>query len=448
MFPQINVKGSPEVYKNRILNFISAFADAVFLDSNSGGAQLIPITGVRYNYIAAAGISDVIHADHNNLEQLQHFIEISQAKKEWVFGFLSYDFKNELENLNSVNPDHTGFPLFHFFSARHVFIATNDNLTVIDDEDPDRLWQQVKFISDEVVPPTTVPEIRVSHMLNRDNYIDSVKKLLYHIQLGDIYEINFCHEILVDTLNLDPFEVYKRLNSISPNPFSCYYQTRGLHLICASPERFLVKRGTDLISQPIKGTAARGANDIDDQINLSVLANSEKERSENVMIVDLVRNDLSKIAEKGTVKVEELCGIYTYPKVHQMISTVGCSLKPGMVFMDVIRALFPMGSMTGAPKISAMKIIDQNENFKRTLFSGTVGYINPDGDFDFNVVIRSILFQESTGVASIAAGAAITAASHPEREYLETLVKLAPQLQALGLNTDNLLKEYSDGFAV
>jgi len=445
MFPQISIKGDTGIYKERILNFIGSFADAVFLDSNNGGNGSIPFTGVKYNYIAAAGITNVIHDDHHNLEQLEQFIETTKKNGEWLFGFLSYDLKNELENLTSENPDHTGFPLFHFFSARHVFIATNDELTIIDKQDPALLWETVNA---PAVAPNREPlptELDVTHILSRDTYLDSVKKLLQHIQQGDIYEINYCHEILVDTFSLDPLKVFKRITEISPNPFSCYYRTRGLHLMCASPERFLAKQGTKLISQPIKGTAARGNNSEADAIQKNRLAKSEKEQSENVMIVDLVRNDLSKVAATGTVKVEELFGIYTFPKVHQMISTISCVVKEDTDFMDCIRALFPMGSMTGAPKISAMKLIDKYENFKRTLFSGTVGYINPDGDFDFNVVIRSILFQENTGVASIAAGGAITAASEPEQEYFETLVKITPQLEALGLVPDEILNIISDG---
>ena len=450
MFPQFTVKGNPAIYKDSILNFVSSFADAVFLDSHvEVGVANIPYTGVKYSYIAAAGISDVIHADHNSLEQLEHFIETSQQKQEWVFGFISYDFKNELEKLSSENPDATNFPLFHFFSAKHVFIAKQDGITVIDDQDPELLWKKIADPGPVTeTPPPFEPEFRISHVLNRDSYLASIKRLLNHIQQGDIYEINYCHEIIIETSYVDAINVYRRISEISPNPFSCYYQTRGLHLMCGSPERFLTKRGNQLISQPIKGTAARGKSKNDDELNRNRLMTSEKERSENVMIVDLVRNDLSKVAEKGTVKVEELCGIYTFPKVHQMISTVSCEVRRGTHFMDIIRAMFPMGSMTGAPKISAMKLIDQYENFKRSLFSGSVGYIDPSGDFDFNVVIRSILFRECDGVASIAAGSAITAASDPEQEYYETLVKISPQLQALGLDADKILHEISDGHAV
>lgn len=448
MFPQFTIPCNPEEYKERVLAFIGTFQHAVFLDSNKDANTSIPETGTRYRYIAAADVVSFSHSDQHSLEELQEFIDRARHNGEWLFGSFTYDLKNNLEKLNSSNPDQNGFPLFHFFSAKHVIIATENEITVIDHRNPEDLWKTILSKSaafngnEKVVTPS------VSYILNRDAYLRKAEKLLQHIQRGDIYEINYCHEVKVNAEGIDPVSVFRKINSISPNPFSCYYRNSQRHLICASPERFLAKRGNQLISQPIKGTAARGRDADEDSEHKAFLAASEKERSENIMIVDLVRNDLSKVAEKGSVYVKELCGIYTFPKVHQLISTVCCTVKQDYNFLDIIRALFPMGSMTGAPKISAMKLIEEHENFRRSLYSGTVGYINPEGDFDFNVVIRSILFHQNSGMATVAAGSAITAASDPESEYLETLVKLRPQLEALGIDAGSFISEISRKHAV
>lgn len=444
MSVQLLINENPSVYKQRIFDFISTFPDAVFLDSNKDSETPIAFTGTRYSFIAAAGVNAFADSHISDFNNLQQFIDACKARKEWIFGFLSYDLKNIFEKLESGNPEAIEFPLFHFFSAKHIFIADNNSLTVIDSADPENLWQSVKRFIKVKDSEEQKPAIRVSHVLNRDNYLLSVKNLINHIQRGDIYEINYCHQLILQTKHLNAAALFGRISEISPGPFSCYYVSGGLHLICSSPERFLSRNKNLLITQPVKGTAARSENAATDELNRSKLAESRKERSENIMIVDLVRNDLSRVAKKGTVKVEELCGIYSFPKVHQMISTVSCMVDEETKFTDIISALFPMGSMTGAPKISAMKLIESEENFKRSLFSGSVGYIDPAGDFDFNVVIRSILYSDHTGVATVAAGGAITAGSIPEEEYAETLLKLSPQLTALGLSSEIFLKQFSN----
>jgi para-aminobenzoate synthetase component 1 len=268
--------------------------------------------------------------------------------------------------------------------------------------------------------------------MKQETYLAAVEKALKHIQRGDIYEMNVCHEFFSNDVELDPVQTAKRLFAISPNPFSCYYRNGNSHLICASPERFLKRSGNILLSQPIKGTAPRHKDKETDRDLKAALSADPKERSENVMIVDLVRNDLSRVAVRATVKVDELFGVYTFPGAHQMISTVSCSVSPAASFTDIIRATFPMGSMTGAPKIRAMQIIDDLETARRGLFSGAVGYVDPEGDFDLNVVIRNIQYNQTEKYISVMAGGAITAGSDPEKEYRETLVKLSPQFSALG----------------
>jgi para-aminobenzoate synthetase component 1 len=231
---------------------------------------------------------------------------------------------------------------------------------------------------------------------------------------------------------LNPVETYLRLSEISSAPFGAYYKLNDKYLLCSSPERFMKKAGNKLISQPIKGTIKRGGTDEEDIELKHSLLNDVKERAENVMIVDLVRNDLAKSCRPGSVKVEELFGIYTYPTVHQMISTVTGELDEQTHFIDALRNAFPMGSMTGAPKIEVMKLIEYYETTKRGLFSGSVGYITPDGDFDFNVVIRSLFYNEANKYLSYSTGGAITYDSIPEKEYEECMLKAKGIMKALG----------------
>jgi para-aminobenzoate synthetase component 1 len=202
-------------------------------------------------------------------------------------------------------------------------------------------------------------------------------------------------------------------------------------IFCGSPERYLNKAGSTLKSQPIKGTARRLANPEEDEKIKEELRASEKERAENVMIVDLVRNDLTKCALPGTVKVDELCGIYSFEQVHQMISTVSCQLAEGTTLSHILRSSFPMGSMTGAPKIRAMQLIESFEQTRRGVYSGSVGYIAPNGDFDLILIIRTMLYDADQKYLSFQVGSAITHQAIPEIEYDECLLKAKAILQVL-----------------
>src|SRR5688572_1300346 len=327
MFSRYKVKGDPGYYKGRILSFIDSFSNSIFLDSNVEVASVVPVTGTRYSYIAACGVWEEFVALPGNLKQLQSFIDKQQQAGNWVFGFVSYDFKNELEQLSSANHDYTNFPLFHFFVPNFIFLAEDDLITVLSESAPGSIWNDVLQMPDfEKVQHPQSP-VHITYIPERDKYHKAINKLLQHIQQGDIYEINYCHEVKSISAGMNPLYAYRKLNNVSPNPFSCYYKVLHNHLLCASPERFMVKRGNTLMSQPMKGTAARGYNTADDNLKLNSLIKSEKERSENIMIVDLVRNDLAKVAEKGSVKVDELCGVYSFARVHQMISTVSCVVK-------------------------------------------------------------------------------------------------------------------------
>ena len=255
--------------------------------------------------------------------------------------------------------------------------------------------------------------------------------MLSHIHRGDIYEANFCMEFFAENAYVAPVEIYQKLNAISHPPFATYFKNNHQFLLCASPERYLRKEGNKVISQPIKGTAKRHSDKVLDEQSKTELAQNPKERSENVMIVDLVRNDLSHTATKGSVIVEELCEIYSFEQVHQMISTIVSTVEDVTSPIEILKSTFPMGSMTGAPKISAMKIIEELEATKRGLYSGAVGYFTPDNDFDFNVVIRSILYNAQNEYLSFSVGSAITSQANPEQEYEECLLKAKAMFEVL-----------------
>ena len=366
------------------------------------------------------------------------------SKNDWLFGFFSYDLKNETENLYSKNEDKLHFPLLHFLRPRYIFRLEKNNLEVLylkgvsTEDEIKKIIKEITLRCRHAEPAQALEgkqaearAIAVKNNLSKQDYLTTVQKIKQHIQLGDIYEMNFCQEFYSENTIISPAEIYQKLNSISPTPFSAYYRTDDKYALCASPERFIKKTGNKIISQPIKGTRKRGMNEEEDLFLKKDLLSSEKEKSENVMIVDLVRNDLSRSARRGSVKVEELFGIYSFPQVHQMISSISSELSTSVHFVDAIKYAFPMGSMTGAPKIRAMELIEQFEKTKRGLYSGAIGYITPDGDFDFNVVIRSILYNSTEKYLSFITGGAITANSEPEQEYEECLLKAEAMMKAM-----------------
>jgi len=238
-------------------------------------------------------------------------------------------------------------------------------------------------------------------------------------------------EFYAENVIMKPHLVYQKLNALSPTPFSNYFKWFNQYILSATPERFLSKRGGKLISQPIKGTAKRSLDIIEDEQIKKDLLNHPKEQQENVMIVDLVRNDLTKSAKKGTVAVEELFGVYSFKQVHQMISTVVCELKEGLTNAEILKNSFPMGSMTGAPKIKAMQLMEKYERTKRGMYSGAIGYFSPNNDFDFNVIIRTILYNQSNQYLSFQVGSAITYYAEAEQEYEECLLKVKAILEVL-----------------
>ena len=405
-----------------MLNFGIRFSNFCFLDNHEYNFDK------SYECIAGAGTaSAIIGGKNSGLLQLAQF---QKENNDWIFGHVNYDVKNQIEHLYSNNFDGIQIPDFIFFVPEIIFILSNDavSIGVYPGNNPDTIFNELSKVTK---PLKTFQSPHLLSRFSKEAYLETVKKLQEHIARGDCYEICFCHEFFAENIEIDPVNVFKKLSDLSPNPFSAFYKYEEKYLMCASPERFLKKIKNTILSQPIKGTSKRGNNIKEDEEEKKALQLNEKERSENTMIVDLVRNDLSKICTEGSVMVKEYLKIYSFPQVHQMISTISGNLRENISFSEILSATFPMGSMTGAPKKRVMELIEQYEKTKRGLFSGTVGYINPGGDFDFNVVIRSILYNEENNYLSIQAGSAITFKSDPHKEYEECNIKIEAMRQAL-----------------
>ncbi|QNM84705.1 anthranilate synthase component I family protein [Polaribacter pectinis] len=408
-----------EGFKQNLLNWSQQFETIVWLDSNNYNQQYS-----NFDCALATDEFTSIKTDYfNAFDKLKEYQTIT---KDYIFGYISYDVKNDVEQLSSKNFDGLDFADLYFFQPKKlIFIKENSiefhYLKMVDDEIESDFEEIKKFNYQKT--EKSKPDIKIKLRIHKDEYHAKVTKVLEHIHRGDIYEANFCQEFYAENSTINPVEVYTHLNEISEPPFATFLKIEYQYLLSATPERYLKKEGSKIISQPIKGTAKRLISEFDDSKIASDLSRDEKERAENVMIVDLVRNDLSKTAKIGSVKVEELCKVYSFKQVHQMISTVVSEVAEKMHPVEVIRSTYPMGSMTGAPKVSAMKIIENLEETKRGLYSGTVGYFTPNGDFDFNVIIRSILYNEEKKYISYSVGSAITAKSIVEKEYEECLLK-------------------------
>ena len=393
-----------------MLNWANRFNIFCFLDN-----QQYSIQPQQYESLLAAG--SFHHISSDNIKDLDKFLT---NQKTWIFGHLSYELKNSIHHLHSIKKDKIGFPVFYFFVPEFLLQIKGENL-IIDGGDCEKIYHE---IVDQKIESHPSSSISIQQRLTKEQYIQKIQKLQQHIIRGDCYEINFCQEFFAENAFINPIETFQNLVAISPNPFSALYKLDDRFLICASPERFIAKTGHRIFSQPMKGTSKRNmVQEKEDTELKEALRQSPKEQSENVMVVDMVRNDLTKVCLDGSVKVDELFGVYTYPQVHQMISTISGELKPEVKFSDIIEATFPMGSMTGAPKYRVMQMIDQYEASARGIFSGSVGYIAPNSDFDFNVVIRSIMYNSSKKYLSYQLGSGITFYSDPEKEWEECMLK-------------------------
>lgn len=423
-----------DTFKSQLLTWSQPYHEAVWMDSNDYHEAYS-----SFDAVLAVDAMTCIQTDFQ--EAFLKLKEYQTHTKDWIFGYLSYDLKNAIEDLKSENFDGLLFPELYFFQPKKLFLFKGDTvemhyLNVVADEMDDDLnnichCEPVLSAESDEERSNFLNEIVIKPRISKTDYLSKVNTMLEHIYRGDIYEANFCQEFYIENTQINPLETYWKLNSISKPPFATFIKLNDKYLLSASPERYLKKTGTKIISQPIKGTAKRSKDSVEDKRLKEQLAIDEKERSENIMIVDLVRNDLSKTAKKGTVKVVELCQVYTFPQVHQMISTISSEIEETEHPVHVLESTFPMGSMTGAPKISAMKIIETLEETKRGVYSGAVGYFTPDSNFDFNVVIRSILYNHSQQYVSFSVGSAITAKSNPLKEYEECLIKAKAMREVL-----------------
>ncbi len=418
------------IYKTQLLDWAQQFEHVIWLDSNN-----YPRKHSNFDAVLALDAHSFLECNHiNAFENLKQYKNTTQ---DYIFGYLSYDLKNDTENLTSSNFDRLDFADLFFFQPKKLFFLKDNVLEI---QYLDAYKNEIETDLDEIMNQEVMlntpdilgqDDLKIHKRITKKQYLKQLDVILEHIHRGDIYEMNFCQEFYAENIVIPPLEVYLHLNKISKSPLASFFKIDDIFLLSASPERFVKKEGSKIISQPIKGTAKRLANKTADRKLALALTTDQKERSENIMIVDLVRNDLSKTAIKGSVKVEELCKLYSFEQVHQLISTVTSLIDKNTDSVDVIQSMFPMGSMTGAPKLSAMQIIEATETTKRGLYSGAVGYFTPEDDFDFNVVIRSILYNQTNRYLSYSVGGAITAKSDPEKEYQECLLKAIAMKKAL-----------------
>ena len=410
--------GLPADFRARALRWAAGFAHCAFFEPN----DLSYPQGPFERLLAVAAYADNAP---RTLADLQPWLRQGGAAPHC--GFVTYDIKNEIEELSSANYTDFGWPRLHFFRAETWLRWRGGQLEI--HGITAGVLATILAIEQPSPAAPRVPGLRPR--LPRADYLRAVEAVREDILNGEVYELNLCQEFYAEDVALDPVDIFERLNAASPAPFAGFLRWHDHYLLCASPERFVARRGSQIISQPIKGTVRRGTTPEEDEKQRETLLHDEKERAENLMIVDLVRNDLARIARTGTVEVPELFGLYSFRHVWQMISTVTAELRPGTDLTTVLRAAFPMGSMTGAPKIRAMQLIEHYERSLRGLYSGSLGVVWPGGDFDFNVVIRSLQYRADTGYLSFQVGSAITYDSVPEREYQECLLKAKAILEVL-----------------
>lgn len=408
-----------ELTKEHFFLWANQSSTSIILDSNH-----YPNQSENFDFIVVKGSENTLSLTSSE-NAFNHLEEFRKTVDDWIFGYFSYDLKNTIENLTSENHNALGFPELLFFQPQKIIFVKDHFVT----------FSYLKEYADEIdyditllnqmnlnLEPSFAP-ISLYNRTSKASYLENCKQIIEKIRLGDIYEANYCIEFFNKSIPISPIHLFIELNQKNQAPFSTFFKHENVHVLSSSPERFLKKEGQTLIAQPIKGTRKRGKTVREDQLLVHDLKTSVKDRAENTMIVDLVRNDLSKIAKRNSVQVVEYCKIYTFEAVHQMISTIQCEVEKGLSPIAIIKANFPMGSMTGAPKVNAMKYIELFEDHKRGIYSGAIGYIAPNDDFDFNVIIRSLLYNSDKRYLSLSVGGAITALSNPEEEYEECLTK-------------------------
>lgn len=416
--------------RNKLLNYGRQFNTYFFYDSNADVNSATTMAYRSYDILLAIGTNQKINFQKGTgFETLESF---HKKHKTWLFGYFSYDLKNETEDLTSQNDDALNLPEINFVEPQFVIAVTAEVMTITaiaNHINTETVANDVLNSGNRI--ETALPQSSVSSTTSQEQYIETFKKLQAEIKYGNIYEINYCISFQTQLTHSNWIGLYAALNEVSKAPFSALVKVENTIIISASPERFLKHQNNKLISQPIKGTRKRGLTGPEDEQQKTDLVNDAKERSENVMITDLVRNDLSRNAARNSVHVEELFGIYSFKQVHQMISTVSATLNDTENYIKALKDAFPMGSMTGAPKIKAMHLIEKHEAMKRGLYSGALGYIDPDNNYDFNVLIRSIIINAENNKAQFCVGSAITSKANAGDEYLECLLKAGALFKVL-----------------
>jgi len=401
----------------RIQKKITEINSAQLLHNSCNNYEHVAYLKFPSSFLAVGAAHEFLANETLNFDALQLFLDTHKSR---AFGYFSYDVKNSVEQLESNNDDKLNFPLAYFFVPKFLF-ELGDEITVhYFEKDAEELEALMQKDLPEISEKTSAI---FQSKISRESYLENVTNIKKHIRRGDAYELNYCYEFFAENAHIHPVSVFLELDAQTKAPFASFFKCKHRYALSFSPERYLKKQHKKIISQPIKGTAQRGATQEEDEQIKHHLQHSKKEQNENVMIVDLVRNDLSITAAKNSVRVDELFGVYTFETVHQMISTISSEIKEGITATEVIKTTFPMGSMTGAPKISAMQLIENYENTKRGLYSGAIGYFTPEQDFDFSVVIRTLLYNAENNYLSLMVGSAITDACNAEDEYQETLLK-------------------------
>ena len=418
---------NPNDFKDKLTQWCCIFDDFLLLTSNN-----YPQKHSTFSFVAALGKQTELKT--NGKTVFNDLKKYHNQTNDYIFGYISYDAKNTNPKLTSTNFDGLGFDDLYFFQPKKLFLIKDNILEIkyLNDYSFEIETDYQQILTTEIQSENYQNSIKINQRISKEKYVEKAKEFLQHIQRGDIYEANFCMEFFAENATINPLETYKKLNQKTEAPFAVYGKFGENYVICASPERYLRKESNTILSQPIKGTAKRFSDKILDDSAKNELKNNPKERSENIMIVDLVRNDLSKTATKNSVHVTELCEVYSFKTVHQLISTIQSTISESTDCVEVFETTFPMGSMTGAPKISAMQLIEQLEETKRGVYSGSIGYLTPEKNFDFNVVIRSVLYNSEKKYLSFSVGSALTSKAIPEAEYEECLLKAEAMREVLG----------------
>ena len=348
-------------------------------------------------------------------------------------GYFSYDAAQYLEKLPSLATDDLAIPDMCFGFYDGILIIDHKKEEIYVSGSTEEIIKGIKTKLEAPLPisleKNSDAEVLLTSTISHKEYLTKIQKVKEYILQGDIYEMNLTQRFS-GCFPKDPFTVYQNLRKISPSPFGCYLSFEDVQLLSSSPERLLQIQGQRIETRPIKGTRPRGKTPQEDEKYKKSLLNSEKDQSELLMIIDLSRNDLSRICTPHSVKVTRLFGLESYSTVYHLVSTIEGHLKEGINVISAIKALFPGGSITGAPKIRSMEIIDELEPTKRSVYTGSIGYIGFDGSVDLNIAIRTMILKEQQ--VHFQVGGAITYDSNPQKEYEETLHKAQGMLRALG----------------